>query len=114
MTITRHPLNQHMSASVEHNGVVYLCGFTAHDKSARMHEQAQQVLERIDAALAEAGTDKSKLLTATIYLTDLSYKPVVNEVWEAWIDANDKPTRATVGAMLDGGALIEIVVSAAK
>lgn len=114
MTIKRRPQNERLSESVEYNGIVYLAGLTADDKNASMKVQTQQVLKKIDTALAAHGTGKSKLLTATIYVSDMAQRPEMNAVWVAWADPNALPTRATVGTLLDGGTLVEIVVSAAK
>ena len=115
MSITRHDSNPLMSRAVEHNGVVYVAGLTADDRSVGMKEQTEQVLAKIDGYLAKCGTDKSKLLTAMIYITDMSQKPAMNEVWTAWVDPDNKSTRACVCVELDGPTtLVEIVVTAAK
>ncbi|MEM9682577.1 MAG: RidA family protein, partial [Pseudomonadota bacterium] len=104
-----------LSKTVEHNGVVYVCGLTADDRSASMKDQTVEILGKIDAALAKAGTDKTRLLTAMIYLSDMSKKAEMNEAWIAWMDPNNPPARATVGTVLGTpDTLIEIVVSAAK
>ena len=114
MTITRQPGNKQFSDSTEYNGVVYVRGFTADDKNASMKVQTQQVLAKIDKALAAHGTNKSKILSATIYITDMAIKGQMNEAWEAWVDPSNLPARATVGTLLDGGAVVEIMVTAAK
>jgi enamine deaminase RidA (YjgF/YER057c/UK114 family) len=115
MTITRRGVAQVLAQTVEHNGVVHVAGLTADDLSQGMREQTAVVLKKIDAALAAAGTDKSKLLTAMIYLSDMSRKSEMNDAWMAWIDPDNKPTRATVGTVLGSpDTLVEIVVSAAK
>jgi enamine deaminase RidA (YjgF/YER057c/UK114 family) len=104
-----------MHRVVEHNGLVFLGGVTADDETLDMAGQTRQVLTKIDQYLDVAGTDKSKLLSATIFVTDLSQKPQMDAEWKAWIAAQDLPTRATVGvADLGGTALIEIVITAAK
>jgi enamine deaminase RidA (YjgF/YER057c/UK114 family) len=104
-----------MSRIVEHNGVVHLCGLTADDRTPDIKDQTRQILAKIDEYLATAGTSKSKLLTATVYLTDMSMKAKMNEVWQDWIDPANPPTRACVGTALGTlDTLIEIVVSAAK
>ena len=72
------------SESVEHNGIVYTA-VIAPDSSADLRGQTEQALEQLDRNLAEAGTDRSRLLSVTIYLTDISRKPVLNQVWDAWI-----------------------------
>lgn len=115
MSINRHDLNETMSKVVEHNGVVYVAGNTADDKSVGMKEQTEQVLAKIDGFLAKAGTDKSKLLAATIYVSDMSQKPAMNEAWSAWVDRDNPPTRACVAVELGTPeTLVEIVVNAAK
>lgn len=115
MNIRRTERGPIMSRVVEHNGVVYLCGLTADDQKAPVKGQTEQILTKIDKYLAAAGTSKSKLLTATVYLSDMSLKPAMNEVWQAWIDPDNPPTRACVGTALGTPqTLIEIVVSAAK
>jgi len=114
MEIVRKETTAIFSRVVEHNGVVYLAGFTADDTSASMKAQTEDVLAKIDKYLAMAGTNKSKLLTAMIYVSEISKKPEMNEVWTAWTDPDNRPTRACVSAGLDDGADVEIVVSAAK
>ena len=115
MSITRHDLNDIMCKVVEHNGTVYVSGNTADDNSVGMKEQTEQVLAKIDGFLAKAGTDKSKLLAATIYVSDMSQKPAMNEAWSAWVDRDNPPTRACVAVELGTPeTLVEIVVNAAK
>lgn len=115
MTITRNDINKLMSRTVEYNGIVSVCGLTADDRSASMKDQTKAILAKIDALLEKAGTNKSRLLTATIYLSDMSQKEQMNEAWIGWIDASNPPTRATVGTVLGTpDTLVEIVVTAAK
>ena len=115
MSITRYGPGANLSRSVEHDGVVYLSGLTAEDKSADMAGQTAQILARIDRNLAEAGSNKSHLLSATIYLSDMSRKEEMNRVWQSWIDPKHPPARATVGVELGGrDVLVEIMVVAAK
>lgn len=107
---------QRASLAVIHNGVVYLAGMTAKDdRSQDVRGQTVQALERIDALLAEAGTDRSRLLTAQIWLKNIERDfAAMNEVWDAWVAQNASPTRAT--AQCEMGApdvLVEIIVSAA-
>ena len=114
MTIIRYPGKAFgRSKSVEHNGVVYTV-VTAPDVSADFKSQTQQALEQLDANLAEAGTDKSCLLSVTIYITDMSKKPILNGVWDAWIGAGNWPQRACVEVDLEGDTLVEMVAIAAK
>jgi len=111
----RHLRTPIMHRVVEHNGIVYVGGTTCDDESLDMTGQTREILAKIDRYLAQAGTDKTKLLTATIFVTDLGKKPDMDAVWKAWVGPEDLPTRATVGvADLGGDTLIEVVVSAFK
>jgi enamine deaminase RidA (YjgF/YER057c/UK114 family) len=97
-----------------HNGTVYLAGQVATDATKDITRQTQQVLDQIDALLARAGTDKSKILMAQIYITDLAEFPALNEVWERWVSPGNAPCRATVQAQLAKPEWkVEIVVTAA-
>lgn len=105
-----------MSQIVIHNQNVYLAGQVDEtDSRGSVDHQTRVILSQIDQLLAEAGTDKSKLLTATIYLTDMSQFDLMNQAWEAWVSAGNTPTRATVGvtALAGDAYQVEIVVSAA-
>ena len=114
MTIIRYPGKAFgRSKSVEHNGIVYTV-VTAPDVSADLESQTQQALEQLDANLDEAGTDKTRLLSVTIYITDMSKKPILNAVWDAWIGPYNWPQRACVEVKLEGDTLVEMVVIAAK
>jgi enamine deaminase RidA (YjgF/YER057c/UK114 family) len=115
MSIVRHDISGHLSKAVEHNGTVYVAGTTADDKSVGMKQQTEQVLARIDGLLAKSGTDKSKLLSATVYISDMKQKAAMNDAWLAWIDPKNPPTRACVAVELGTPeTLVEIVVTAAK
>lgn len=104
-----------MHRVVEHNGIVYVGGTTCDDESLDMAGQTREIMAKIDKYLAEAGTDKTKLLSATIFVTDLNMKPEMDKVWKEWVDPSLLPTRATVGvADLGDTTLIEIVVTAYK
>nr|WP_211112325.1 RidA family protein [Azospirillum soli] len=104
-----------MSEMVIHNDTVYLSGQIADDGSTDVESQTRDVLRQIDALLAEAGTDKSKLLTATVYLADIGSFAAMNAAWDAWVDRANPPTRATVEARLAAPEyLVEIVVVAAR
>jgi enamine deaminase RidA (YjgF/YER057c/UK114 family) len=93
---------------------VYLCGLTGGDNSKDVAGQTRDVLAKIDACLAHFGTDKSKLLSATIYLDDLRRKPTMNGVWTQWLGDLKRPARACVGAQLELGVQVEIMVTAAR
>src|SRR5262245_66369690 len=115
MTIERHDMSGHLRRVVEHNGTVYIAGMTAEDKSVGMKQQTEQVLAKIDGLLARSGTNKSKLLSATVYISDMAQKAAMNEAWLAWIDLKNPPTRACVAVELGSKTtLVEIVVTAAK
>ena len=101
------------SRAVIHNGVVYLSGVVADDKTLSMAGQTEQILKKIDKVLKKAGSDKSKILSAVIYLADMDLKDEMNEVWISWIDPGHLPARATVGVDLTLDTLIEIKVEAA-
>lgn len=114
MTIKRLHSGPRMSQAVVHNGVVYLAGQVAKDPDKDVADQTRQVLAGIDALLAEAGSDKSRLLSATIYLADIADFQAMNGVWDAWVIAGSTPARATVEASLATPKyLVEIMVTAA-
>lgn len=109
-----HP-GPRMSKGVVHGDRVYLAGIVADDASLDVKGQTAQILAAIDALLAEAGTDKSKLLKANIWLTDISTWGQMNEAWDAWVVPGQTPARATVEAKLAGpGLKVEIMVEAAR
>ena len=109
----RHIRTPIMHRVVKFNGMVFVGGTTCDDEDLDMAGQTRQILDKLDRYLAEAGTDKTKLLSATIFLTDLNLKPEMDAVWKAWLAPEVLPTRATVGvADLGGTTLIEIVVTA--
>ncbi len=94
--------------------LVFLSGTVADDKTLPMKEQTAQVLAKIDAALDQAGTNKSRILAATVYLADIDLKDEMNEAWMAWMDPENPPTRTAVGVKLTPGTMVEITVCAAK
>jgi enamine deaminase RidA (YjgF/YER057c/UK114 family) len=115
MSITRIGAGKRMSEAVVHGGRAYLSGFVA-DKTVGkpVKQQTADILAQIDATLAKAGTDKSKILKANIWLTDIGTFAQMNEAWEAWVVAGQTPARATVEAKLAGPGLdVEIMVEAA-
>lgn len=116
MTIQRINPGARMSAAVVHGNTVYLAGQVA-DKSAGQGvvEQTREILGLIDGLLAEAGTDKSKLLMVNIWLTDIATFQQMNSVWDAWVSPGNPPARATVEAKLAGEQYkVEIAVVAAR
>jgi enamine deaminase RidA (YjgF/YER057c/UK114 family) len=114
MTIKRLHTGPRMSQVVIHNGVAYLAGQVAKDPEKDVTDQTRQVLATIDSLLAEAGSDKSRILSATIYLADMADFPAMNAVWDAWVPAGATPARATVEASLATPKYqVEIMVIAA-
>ena len=114
MTITRFTTNDRMSQAVVHGDTVYLAGQVADDTSVGVAGQTAQILAKIDARLAEAGSDKSKLLTATLWITDMRYFNEMNKVWDAWISPGNAPFRACVEADLAASQYpVEVMVIAA-
>lgn len=112
--IERFDVGPRMSEMAVHNGVVYLAGQVAGDGSQDIGGQTAQVLSAIDALLARAGSDKSKILRAQIFIADLAEFAAMNAVWEAWVVPGHTPPRATVEARLAKPEWkIEIVVTAA-
>jgi enamine deaminase RidA (YjgF/YER057c/UK114 family) len=105
-----------MHAAVEHNGLIFVGGHAASDISLGMKEQTQQVCAKLDDVLAECGSDKTQLVSARIYISDMSKKEEMNEAWLEWLDGDDLPARATIGIadLGDPKRLIEVVVVAAK
>lgn len=113
MTIQRIESNARMSQAVIHNGVVYLSGQVG-EPGDDVATQTRSITAEIERLLAAAGTDKSKLLTAIIYLADMGSFSEMNSVWDAWIAGQNPPTRATSEAKLAGPEyLVEIIVTAA-
>ncbi|MCV2421463.1 RidA family protein [Paucibacter sp. DJ2R-2] len=114
MTIERFDVGARMSEMAVHNGVVYLAGQVPEDASQDITGQTAQVLAMIDALLARAGSDKSKILRAQIYIADLADFPGMNIAWDAWVVPGHTPPRATVEAKLARPEWkVEIVVTAA-
>jgi enamine deaminase RidA (YjgF/YER057c/UK114 family) len=104
-----------MSKIVRHAGIVYLCGQTSNGSpAADVRAQTREVLSRIDALLAEAGSARERILSATVYLRDIADFAPMNEVWEAWLPRGAAPARTTVEARLAAPDLrVEITVVAA-
>ena len=115
MTIARHDQSSILSQAVEHGSTVYLAGVVAKNLKNDVKGQTQEVLGEIDRLLAKCGSSKSKVLSATIWVTDIRNRAPMNEVWVAWVDPKNMPARACVEAKLaDPNALVEIMVVAAK
>jgi len=116
MTIQRIDAGPRMSKVVVHGDTVYLAGITAAKTEGQsLADQSAEILALIDGFLAKAGTDKSKLLTAVIWLSDIRTVDEFNKVWDAWVIPGQTPARACIEALLQGpGKKIEIMVTAAK
>ena len=115
MSIKRHEPRSILSEAVEYGDTVYLAGVVAEDLEKDVKGQTKEVLDEIDRLLAKCGSGKSKVLSATIWVTDIRNRAPMNEVWTAWVDKANLPARACVEAKLaDPRALVEIMVIAAK
>ena len=98
MTIQRFDAGPRMSQAVVHNGTVYVAGQVA--KGASVKEQTTAILKQIDDLLKKAGTDKTKLLSANIWLTSVANFSEMNSVWDAWVSPGNTPARACVESKL--------------
>jgi enamine deaminase RidA (YjgF/YER057c/UK114 family) len=113
--IERIETTTRMSRIVKHNGTVYLCGQVCKDADKGITEQTTSMLEKVDELLSKAGSDKNHLLSATIYVKDMSYFGAMNKVWDAWVPDGHAPARACVEAKMARDALlVEISVVAAE
>jgi enamine deaminase RidA (YjgF/YER057c/UK114 family) len=113
--ITRLHTNSRMSQAVIHGDTVYLAGQVAADPSAGVGGQTAQILQQIDALLAESGSDKTKILMATIWLSDIATFNEMNHEWDAWVPEGDTPARACVESKLANDAYkVEIRVVAGR
>jgi enamine deaminase RidA (YjgF/YER057c/UK114 family) len=116
MAIERHDIGPRMSKAVVHGNTVYLAGIVADNpKGKSTTDQTKSILSQIDGFLAKAGTDKTKLLSANIWITDMANFAEMNAVWDAWVSPGNTPARATVEAKLaTPDYKVEIMVVAAK
>jgi enamine deaminase RidA (YjgF/YER057c/UK114 family) len=115
MTIQRLDTGPRMSQAVVHGNTVYLAGQVSNAPAGDVTGQTAAILKQIDDLLARAGTDKTRLLSATIYLADMKTFAAMNKAWDAWVPAGAGPARATVEAKLAGPEyLVEIAAVAAK
>jgi enamine deaminase RidA (YjgF/YER057c/UK114 family) len=112
--VQRYEVGARMSEMAVHNGVCYLAGQVAASGSGDIGAQTREVLAAIDKLLAQAGTDKTRILRAQIFLADIGDFPGMNAVWDTWVVAGHTPPRATVQAPLARPEWkVEIVVTAA-
>ena len=115
MSITRHHTNQRMSQIVIHGDTIYLAGQVANDAGADITVQTQQVLQKVDALLAEAGSDSSRILSAQIWIANIGHFAQMNEVWDAWVPEGQAPARACIEARLASpDLLVEVGITAAR
>ena len=113
--IQRKETKQRMSRIVIHQGTVYLCGQVAADASKDITEQTQTMLDKVDALLIDAGSDREHILSATIYIKDMADFKAMNAVWDNWVPEGFAPARACVQAsMARPELLVEISVVAAQ
>ncbi len=115
MTIERIEPGTRLSEAVAFGGLVFLAGHVGADPDAGVYEQTVDILAQIDAHLAAAGTDRSRLLSVSIWLADMDTFAELNRAWDAWVDPSNLPARATVEARLASpGYKVEIAGIAAR
>jgi enamine deaminase RidA (YjgF/YER057c/UK114 family) len=115
MSVIRHEPGKFLSGAVEAAGLVFVAGQVPDDLAAGIEGQTREVLAKIDGLLARAGTNKSKLVWANVWVTDIRNREGMNAVWMKWMDPQNPPARATVEAKLaDPRILVEIACVAAK
>lgn len=115
MTIVRHEPSKIYSKVVEANGFVFTAGIVADDIKQDIQGQTRQILAEIDRLLKICDTDKSRVVSATIWVTDIRSRDAMNEAWNAWTGGQNLPGRACIEAKLaDPRMLVEIAVVAAK
>lgn len=115
MPIERIDPTTRLSRAVLHGDTVYVAGTVADDTGQDVIGQTRQVLRKLDAVLAKAGTDKSRILSATVWISDAASYDAMNSVWDAWLAPGAAPARACVEAKLaDPGYLVEIAAIAAR
>lgn len=115
MDIERHDQTHRMSRIVVHGDTIYLCGQTAKDSTADIEGQTRTTLEKIEELLARVGSDKTRLLSVTIYLASIGHFDRMNAVWDAWVPEGHRPARACVEARLARpDLLVEMTVIAAR
>ena len=114
MSIERQETKQRMSRIVIHNDIIYLCGQVGKDANQGITEQTETMLEKVDELLLQAGSDRQRMLSATVYVRDMKDFAAMNEVWDAWVPEGHAPARACVEArMARPELLVEISVVAA-
>src|SRR3954470_21068579 len=113
--ITRFPgLTPTRSRAVAHADLVFTVAVAPDPASPSMYEQSAKALARIDESLAFCGSDKSKILSAIVYIADIKQKGEMNRAWDEWVDTKNPPMRACLGVDLEPPHIVEIVVTAVK
>jgi enamine deaminase RidA (YjgF/YER057c/UK114 family) len=102
------------SRAVVHDDLVLTVAVAPDPVTPSMYEQSVKALARVDESLALGGTDKSKILSAIVYITDMSRKGEMNRAWDEWVDTANSPMRACIGVDLEPPHIVEIVVTAVK
>ena len=102
------------SRAAVHDGLIFMVAVAPDPVPASMYEQSVKALARLDESLARCGSDKSKILSAIVYITDIKRKGEMNRAWDAWVDDKNPPMRACIGVDLEPPHIVEIVVTAAK
>ena len=113
--INRFPgLTPTRSRAVVHDDLVFTVAVAPDPVTPSMYEQSKKALARIDESLALCGTDKSRILSAIVYITGMPLKSEMNRAWDEWVDKANPPMRACIGVELEPPHIVEIVVTAAK
>ena len=102
------------SRAVAHDDLVFTVAVAPDPVSSSMYEQSAKALARIDERLALCGTDKSRILSAIVYIADMKQKSEMNRAWDQWVDPGNPPMRACIGVELEPPHIVEIVVTAVK
>jgi enamine deaminase RidA (YjgF/YER057c/UK114 family) len=102
------------SRAVVHDGLVLTVAVAPDPVTPSLYEQSVKALARIDESLALCGTDKSKILSAIVYISDMARKNEMNRAWDEWVDRKNPPMRACIGVTLEPPHIVEIVVTAVK
>ena len=102
------------SRAVLHDGLVFTVAVAPDPVTPSLYEQTVKALARIDESLALCGTDKSRILSAIVYITDMKQKSEMNRAWDQWVDPGNPPMRACIGVELEPPHIVEIVVTATK
>src|ERR1700744_6298024 len=113
--ISRFPgLTPTRSRAVVHDGLLFTVAVAPDPVTDSMYEQTKKALARIDESLALCGTDKSRILSAIVYITEMPNKGEMNRAWDEWVDRTNPPMRACIGVALEPPHIVEIVVTAVK